>query len=455
MRVVEVAPFKRHMATAIATFCHSGSTIRSRAARLSAERLDDTVATASSGAVNRTDIISLALVFFTLFMLDISTAVAMPNLSTMFAVLGQDDTSTAAYIASIGFVGALFEFLTLPMIAGLSEDVGRRKLIIGIPALCVALSLLAFMVPSVWTLCMWRLLITAVTGWYATMVSIYIADCFADDEIEVASYEGKLQAAMGAADSLGFLIGGYLEGWYTVTAVTLGASLLALVASFGTIETLAPVKRIPFRILNPSNSPAACLQLFRAGRVIWLLSAVLGLQAVHNEGGIWPLLAKEKRNWGQQEIALYGSVYGVVATLSGLVTGNFVRILGPKMFTIFGTACAAASLLAFTSTSNVVASSALFWVSISNSCSVAVIARILQLGSLRGISTGALTSAMQSLCAVMRVVGIGLFGQLYTYGTGFSYPELPYVVFSLIQLATVALVFPIHWDREAQEAKQR
>jgi MFS family permease len=190
---------------------------------LSAERLDDTVATASSGAVNRTDIISLALVFFTLFMLDISTAVAVPNLSTMFAVLGQDDTSTAAYIASIGFVGALFEFLTLPMIAGLSEDVGRRKLIIGIPALCVALSLLAFMVPSVWTLCMWRLLITAVTGWYATMVSIYIADCFADDEIEVASYEGKLQAAMGAADSLGFLIGGYLEGWYTVTAVTLGA----------------------------------------------------------------------------------------------------------------------------------------------------------------------------------------------------------------------------------------
>ena len=65
-------------------------------------------------------------------------------------------------------------------------------------------------------------------------------------------------------------------------------------------------------------------------------------------------------------------------------------------------------------------------------------------------------SAMLSLCAVMRVVGVGAFGSLYTYGSRLALPELPYYVFALVQLGTLACILPIKWgsDAEEQEVKQ-
>ena len=410
---------------------------------------------AKAGAVASTPFLRVACVFLALFMLDVSFYVAVPNMSDILATLGQDSLSTANLISNIGFAGALFEFLTMPILACLSDDVGRRRLLIGIPALATMVSLLAFAVPSVWTFCVWRACMTSINGWYATMASIYIADCFAADEIELASMEGKLQAAIGAAAAFGSLLGGQIKGIYAVPATAFGATLALLAASVS-VETLPRAKRVPFRILSPSNSPAACLKLFRNGRSVAILSAILGLQALHNEGGIWPLLAEAKRGWRVQEIALYGALYGVVATVSGLFTGSFVRTLGPRLFTISATFCAAMALLTFTAKSNVVACSALAFTAISNSCSVAVMARILYLGNLRGISYGALMSAMLSLCAVMRVVGVGAFGSLYTYGSRIALPELPYYVFALVQLGTLACILPVKWgsDAEEQEVKQ-
>ena len=397
----------------------------------------------------------IACVFLALFMLDLSFYVAEPNMSEILGTLGQDSLSTANLIANIGFAGALIEFLTMPILACLSDDVGRRTLLRGIPALATMVSLLAFAIPSVWTFCVWRACMISINGWYATMVSIYIADCFAADEIQLASMEGKLQAALGAAAAFGSLLGGQIKGIYAVPATAFGATL-ALLAASSSVESLSRAKRVPFRILSPSNSPAACLKLFQNGRSIAILAGILGLQALHNEGGIWPLLAEAKRGWRVQEIALYGALYGVVATVSGLFTGSFLRTLGPRLFTISATFCAAMALLTFTSKSNVVACSSIAFISISNSCSNAVMARILHLGNLQGISYGALTSAMLSFCAVMRVVGVGAFGSLYTCGSRFALPELPYYVIAIVQLGTIACILPIKWDSDAegQEAKQ-
>jgi DHA1 family tetracycline resistance protein-like MFS transporter len=226
------------------------------------------------------------------------------------------------------FVYAIMQFLFAPVLGGLSDQYGRRPVLLfsllgfGIDYIFLALA------PTIWWLFAGRL-IAGITGASITTASAYIAD--------VSTNENRAQnfGMIGAAFGLGFIIGpviGGLLGEFGPRIPFVVAAALALINTlygfFVLPESLSKENRRPFT-WKRANPLGSLMQLKKYPAIGGLIgSLVLVYIAAHSVQSTWTYINIEKLNWSEATI---GYSLGMIGLLVAIVQGVLIRFINPRL----------------------------------------------------------------------------------------------------------------------------
>lgn len=223
---------------------------------------------------------------------------------------------------------ALTQFLFAPVIGNLSDQFGRRPVLLfsllgfGIDYIILALA------PSYGWLFLGRV-IAGITGASFTTASAYIAD------ISTPENRAKNFGVIGAAFGLGFVIGpalgGLLAGLGLRAPFYAAAGLCLLNALYGYFilpESLKKENRRPFQ-WKKANPVGSLLFLRRTpgigGLAVCFFLIYLAAQAVQ---GNWSFFTMYRFGWKE---GIVGASLAVVGVLVGAVQGGLTRVLNPKL----------------------------------------------------------------------------------------------------------------------------
>ncbi|MGJ1422054.1 TCR/Tet family MFS transporter [Sphingobacterium spiritivorum] len=272
---------------------------------------------------------AVGFIFITLLIDITGWGIILPVVPKLIGELIHSDiTEAATYGGGLGFAYAFTQFLFSPIIGNLSDQYGRRPILL-ISLLGFALDyLLLAVAPSMGWLFAGRI-IAGLTGASISTASAYIADVSTDET------RTKNFGLIGAAFGLGFIIGpviGGLLGHYGARIPFYVASVLCLLnflyGYFILPESLDKNKRRPFdwRRANPIGSLKFLSKHPKiSSLVIALILVYIGLHAVQSN---WHFFTMYQFNWSERAVGLS---LGVLGLLLGLVQGVLIRWTVPKL----------------------------------------------------------------------------------------------------------------------------
>ena len=252
----------------------------------------------------------------------------LPDLILGF--LGGQMTSAATWTTWFTLVFALMQFFCSPILGVLSDQVGRRPIILlsnlglGLDYIVMALA------PTIQWLFLGRIISGITTSSIPTAMA-YIAD-ITPKEKRAAAF-GGIGMAFGIGFAFGPAIGGLLSHFDPRLAFWVAAGLSLTNWMWGYFfvpESLAPEKRKAFALRRAN--PLGSLKLLRSHHELWQLATIQFIAYIaHNVFGVWVLYTIYRYNWGEFTNGLSLMVVGVVtAAISAGVTGPFVRRFGEK-----------------------------------------------------------------------------------------------------------------------------
>jgi DHA1 family tetracycline resistance protein-like MFS transporter len=232
---------------------------------------------------------------------------------------------------------AAFQFLCSPVVGSLSDQYGRRPVILLSAAGLAADFVLMAVAPNLWWLALGRI-IAGITSSSFTTAFAYMAD--------VTPPEGRAKAygLIGAAFSGGFvlgpLIGGLLGGISPRAPFWFAAAISGVVFLYGLFvlpESLAPEKRMAFSWKRAN--PFGAMMLLRSHPELTGLALVTFLLhfSHHVYSAIWVLYAGYRFAWSPLEVGVVLSLVGVLDMIvQGLLVGPMAKRLGDRATMIFG-----------------------------------------------------------------------------------------------------------------------
>ena len=272
---------------------------------------------------------ALIFIFITVLVDVIGLGIIIPVLPSLIMELTGEGLSAASrYGGWLMFAYAAVQFLAAPVIGGLSDQFGRRPVLLA--------SLFGFgidyvlqgLAPTIGWLFIGRVL-AGITGASFTTASAYIADI---SEPEKRSQNFGL---IGAAFGLGFIIGPVIGGvlgqfgprvpFFAAAGLTL---LNCLYGYFVIPESLPKSERRPFswRRANPLGT---LLQLRQYPVIISLIGVLVFIYiAGHATQSTWAYYTMEKFSWDE---AAVGYSLGFVGLIIALVQGGLTRVVIPKI----------------------------------------------------------------------------------------------------------------------------
>jgi DHA1 family tetracycline resistance protein-like MFS transporter len=273
---------------------------------------------------------AVGFIFITILIDVIGIGIIIPIVPTLIKELTLNNSTglAAEYGGWLTFAYAFMQFLVSPILGNLSDQYGRRPVLLfslfgfGLDYLFVAFA------PSMVWLFVGRI-IAGITGGSITTASAYMAD--------ISTPENRAQnfGMIGAAFGLGFIIGPMLGGFFgeygsrVPFLVAAGLALAnCLYGYFVLPESLDITNRRPFdwKRANPLGS---LVQLKKYPAVAGLIgSLVLIYLAAHAVQSNWTFVNIEKFNWTPTMI---GISLGVVGILITLVQGGLIRVINPRI----------------------------------------------------------------------------------------------------------------------------
>jgi MFS transporter, DHA1 family, tetracycline resistance protein len=272
---------------------------------------------------------ALIFIFITLLIDVTGLGVIIPVIPKLIEGLIHGNLSEAArWGGLLTFSSAVMQFLFSPVMGGLSDQYGRR------PVLLFSLFgfgldyILTGFAPTIEWLFIGRI-VAGITGASFTTATAYIAD--------ISTPENRAQnfGLVGAAFGLGFILGPALGGQLaqfgprTPFFVAAGLALVNWLYGFFVLpESLAPENRRPFdwRRANPIGS---LRQLGRYPVVLGLISSlVLIYLAQFAIQGTWTFYTMEKFKWNEQTVGWSLATLGLSAAI---VQGGLSRLIIPKL----------------------------------------------------------------------------------------------------------------------------
>ncbi|KAB2668719.1 MAG: TCR/Tet family MFS transporter [Verrucomicrobia bacterium] len=280
---------------------------------------------------------ALGFIFVTLFLDILGVGLIVPILPKLVQQMQGGDIAAASHaVGSLGAIYALMQFLFAPVLGSLSDQFGRRPVIlIALAGSALDYLLLAFAPTLPWFFI--GRAVSGLSGANITAATAYIAD-ISPPEKRAANF-GVIGAAFGLGFIAGPLLGGLLGASnlrlpFLVAAILTGANWL-----YGYLcvpESLDREHRRPFSWsrANPVGSLRALREKPLAfGLAISLFALNLGQFCVHST---WVLYTGFRYGWGPREVGLSLAVVGLTAAV---VQGGLARMIIPKLGEIRSIVC--------------------------------------------------------------------------------------------------------------------
>lgn len=271
----------------------------------------------------------LLFIFITLLIDVTGFGIIIPVLPKLLMELVQGDLNEASWWGgALQVTYAAMQFIFAPIIGGLSDQYGRRPVLLAsLFAFGLDFILLGF-APNIGWLFFGRM-IAGITGASFSTATAYIAD-ISEPEKRAQNF-GLIGAAFGLGFVLGPILGGFL-GVYSSRLpffVAAGLSLVNWLYGFFILpESLKPENRRPFDIKR-ANPIAGIIRLKKYPTIIGLVvSLFLIYIAGHANQSSWTYITMEKFNWDEKMI---GFSLAWVGLMVGLVQGGLSRIIIPKI----------------------------------------------------------------------------------------------------------------------------
>lgn len=272
---------------------------------------------------------AIGFIFITLLIDITGWGIILPVVPKLIGELIHSDLSEAAkYGGWLGFAYAITQFIFAPIVGNLSDQYGRRPIIlISLLGFAIDYILLA-LAPSIGWLFFGRI-ISGLTGASISTASAYIADISTDED------RTKNFGLIGAAFGLGFIIGpviGGLLGHYGARVPFYVAAILCMMnflyGLFILPESLEKDKRRSFNWKRAN--PIGTFNFLRkqskiSNLVVALILVYVALHAVQSN---WHFFTMYKFNWTERTVGLS---LGLLGLLIGLVQGVLIRWTTPKL----------------------------------------------------------------------------------------------------------------------------
>ena len=385
---------------------------------------------------------------FTTILLDvIGLGIIIPVIPKLIQELMHSDLSSAAkYGGWLLFAYAAFEFLFAPIMGGLSDQFGRKPILVGsLLGFTLDYLLMAFAPTIAWLFA--GRIIAGIFGASYSVGTAYMAD--------ISTPENKAQnfGLIGAAFGLGFIIGPVMGGLLGELGsrvpffVAAGFSLLnCLFGYFVVPESLAKENRRPFNIKR-ANPLGSLLQLRRYPELSKIIIAFfLFYVSGHAVQSVWTYFTMERFAWSEATIGIsLGFVGLLVVVVQGGLIGFFIRKLGLRRAIIISSICMGLGnlLFAFASASWMMY---LFMVPyiLGGVCEPALQSLISD--RVPANEQGELQGALTSLISLSAIVGPPLMTGLYAFttapGTPFYFPGSAFLFGAVITLVSTLLLIP-------------
>lgn len=389
---------------------------------------------------------ALVFIFITLLIDVIGLGIIIPVVPKLIEQLIDGNLSEAAsYGGWLTSAYAVMQFVFSPILGGLSDQFGRRPVLLfsllgfGLDYLLVGFA------PTIGWLFAGRM-IAGITGASFTTASAYIADISTPEKR--AQNFGLIGAAFGIGFILGPAIGGFLGQYGPRVPFFVAAGLSMVNFLYGLLvlpESLAPENRRPFdwRRANPVGS------LMNLGRYPVILGLVASLVLIYIAGfsvqGTWTFYTMEKFKWSEKTVGLSLAAIGLSFAI---VQGGLTRIIIPKLgqqrsvYVGLGFYAIGFALFAFATQS---------WM-------MFAILGIYALGGIAGPSIqgmisnqvpaneqGEVQGALTSLTSTTSIVGPLIMTNLFSYFTATSapvyFPGAPYLLSAVLTIISAYLAW--------------
>ncbi|MDY3501543.1 TCR/Tet family MFS transporter [Riemerella anatipestifer] len=272
---------------------------------------------------------AISFIFITLLIDITGWGIIIPVVPKLIEELISGDISLASkYGGWLSFAYAVMQFIFAPILGNLSDQFGRRPIILFSLLGFSANFFLQAWAPSILWLFIGRLL-SGITGASITTASAYIADISTEQD------RSKNFGVIGAAFGLGFIIGpvlGGVLGHYGARIPFLAAGVLCLVnflyGFFILPESLSKEHRRKFN-WKRANPIGSLLQLRKYPELYKLILAwFLVYIASHAVQTNWAYFGIYRFGWSEKTV---GISLGVMGGLTALVQGVILRKVNPKI----------------------------------------------------------------------------------------------------------------------------
>jgi len=285
------------------------------------------------------------LVIFAAIVLDaVGIGLIFPILPRLLAEVTHTQ-SIAPYIGVMVALYAVMQFIFAPVLGALSDNLGRRPvLLISLAGAAINYVVLAF-APQLWMLLVGR----AIAGLTSANVSVamaYITDISTEDKR--ARRFGLFNAMFGIGFIIGPVLGGLLGDYWVRLPFIAAAALSA--CNFLLAFFILPESRTPSR----NKIDLAALNPLRPLRWVFSMKGLLPITLVffilsgsgEAYGTCWALWGFDAFHWNGRWIGLSLGTFGVCQTLAqALLPGPATKLLGDRVAVLAGVACACIALI--------------------------------------------------------------------------------------------------------------
>jgi DHA1 family tetracycline resistance protein-like MFS transporter len=279
--------------------------------------------------------------FFVVLVVIIDTAgfgLIFPVLPQLLANLLHSDISTAArYGGWLSFAYAIMQFVFAPVLGNLSDQFGRRPILLGsLFGFSMDCLFLAF-APGIWWLFVGRT-IAGITGASYSVAAACVAD-ISTDEQRTRNF-GLINAGFGAGFIIGPLIGGLLGQFGTHVPFIVAAALSFINLIFGYFffpESLKISSRRPFD-WKRANPFGALKHLQKLPVIKTLVLAMIFVSiASHSMESVWAFFTIEKFSWSNAMIGYsLAFIGGLSIAIQLWVVGAVAKRFGNRKMAVGG-----------------------------------------------------------------------------------------------------------------------
>ncbi|MCX6194900.1 MAG: TCR/Tet family MFS transporter, partial [Cytophagales bacterium] len=272
---------------------------------------------------------AIGFIFITLLIDSSGIGLIIPVLPTLIkGFVGGDISVASQYAGWLMASYAIMQFLFSPILGGLSDQVGRRPVILAsLFGFTIDYLVLAF-APNILWLFIGRIM-SGITGASFTTAQAYIADVSKPEDR--AKNFGVVGAAFGIGFIIGPAVGGMLASYGDRIPFFAAAALTLINGIYGYFilpESLAKSNRRPFDIKR-ANPLGSLKNLTKYPVIAGLVGAFFCLQlAGQVQPSTWSYFTMKVFGWTPDQV---GYSLAFVGLIVAIVQGGLARIIMPKL----------------------------------------------------------------------------------------------------------------------------